>query len=113
MKSKNENNIMPFIILILIIIAITFAVLAGYNRSLYKTAIKQGAKNTVTALEMVVACQQLSNVTSEQIEEQFIKTFINVENINIKGTNYYCKHPIYKDGYYYCDSDDIINKEVK
>jgi Na+-transporting NADH:ubiquinone oxidoreductase subunit NqrC len=86
MKSKNEdkNIIMPLIILILIIIAITFAIVAGYNRSLYKEAIKQGAKNTVTALEMVVACQQLSNVTSEQIAEQFKKTFIN-KHIDIQG----------------------------
>jgi hypothetical protein len=59
-----------------ILIIIMFSIIALFNNILYHEAIKQGAKNTVTALEMVVACQQLSNVTSEQVKEQYIKTFI-------------------------------------
>jgi len=39
-------------------------------------AITQGAKNTVTALEMVVACQNISGATIEQIREKYIQMFI-------------------------------------
>jgi len=58
------------------IFMVVFGGAAVYYKFYSEWAIQEGAKNTVTALEMVVVCQQLSNVTSEQIKEQYIKTFI-------------------------------------
>ena len=61
------------ILIIFCIILLSTTVLSTY---MYKLAIKLGAKNTVTAIEMVVACEIVGNVTHEQVQEQYIKTFI-------------------------------------
>ena len=50
----------------------------GYMRYkiMYDLAIKQGAENVVTALQMVIACQTLSNVSIEDIKRETIEMFI-------------------------------------
>ena len=50
----------------------------GYIRYeiMYDLAIKQGAEDLVTALQMVVACQSLSNVSIEDIQRETIEMFI-------------------------------------
>ena len=64
------------IIVVLIAITIFSMISSAYYNALYQESIKQGAKNVVTALEMVVACQQVGNITQEQITAQYINTFI-------------------------------------
>lgn len=81
-RTKLERTLLGIIILLFILCFVALS-LAGYYRILYNSSIQQGAKNTVTALEMVVACEQVGNVTSEQIKEQYIKTFI----LNKTGEN--------------------------
>ena len=81
MKPENKYSHRMFIaaavtIWVLLFFVIIFGAFAIYYKEYSEFVIKEGAKNTVTALEMVVACQQLSNVTGEQIKEQYIKTFI-------------------------------------
>ncbi len=62
--------------ILLLLTFLVFGSMALGNKILYKEAIKQGAENTVTGLKMVVACQQLSNVTLTQIKKEYIKTFV-------------------------------------
>jgi hypothetical protein len=42
----------------------------------YNLAIEKGAEDTMTALQMVVACQNLSNVSIEDIQKRTIEMFI-------------------------------------
>ena len=75
MKDRNKILLM-LMFLILIFCMIFFAFQSIRYEMLYDEAIKQGAENTVTALQMVVACQNLSNITSEQIKIRTIEMFI-------------------------------------
>lgn len=61
-------------ILCLLFVASLFS--AMYYKVSRDRAITEGAKNTVTALEMVVACQNLSGVSLDQIKERYIEMFI-------------------------------------
>lgn len=65
------------IIFIISLFGITMIGLSGtYYKILYEEAIKQGAEDTVTALQMVVACQDLSNLTSDEVLHRTIEMFI-------------------------------------
>jgi hypothetical protein len=74
-KTKTENKLIICTIILTIILLI-MSCLSFYYFVMYHASINAGVKYTVTALEMVVACQQVGNVTPEQTKEQFIKTFI-------------------------------------
>jgi len=74
-----SRNFRTFVVIVIIILScITFLFFLLWQSEMYfhDQAIKQGAKSTVTALEMTVACQSISNVTSEQIFDEYIKIFI-------------------------------------
>ena len=73
---KRKDKSFSILLIISIIGFLILGIFAIVFQAKYYTAIHVGAKNVVTALEMVVACQQISNVTSEQVKEQYIKTFI-------------------------------------
>lgn len=73
MEKKIKRRI-GLVILVLLVSVLAFTTFMYY--SLYNISIEQGAENTVTALEMVTACSIIGNVTVEQIQEQYIKTFI-------------------------------------
>lgn len=64
--------------------------------------------STIQRKEFIPPCNPDPSIpkgeTSRCIEEQVID-----KPIDIPGTIYYCEHPTYKDGYYYCNSDDINN----
>jgi len=75
-EKKTEKSKDKFVIIIFSIIMIILLCFSIYYFISFKLAIQKGAESTVTALQMVVACQQLSNITTEQIKEQYIKTFI-------------------------------------
>jgi hypothetical protein len=64
-----------FLVFFGILLTITAGLATSYHIK-YDIAIQEGAENVMIALKMVVACQQLSNVTSDQIKEQYINTFI-------------------------------------
>lgn len=72
--------------IILYIITIFSILLLGgmgfYYKLLYKEAIKQGTENTVTAIQMTVACQDLSNLTSEEVLKRTIEMFV-LEDIDL------------------------------
>ena len=67
---------MTWLNLLLVILLLFFIASTVVFSTLYHGALQLGAKNVVTALEMVVACEQVGNVTSEQVQEQYFKTFI-------------------------------------
>lgn len=66
--------------IIINIIAVIGIIILGsqslYYQLLYKEAIKQGAENTITALQMTTACISLGNFTPEEIIEETIDMFI-------------------------------------
>lgn len=62
------------IILLLVMLILGFSLM--YTENLYQEAVKQGAEGIVLSLEMVVACQELGNVTIEQIQEKVISNYI-------------------------------------
>lgn len=74
---KNKKLLLA-IYIVLVIALFVFGFKWLQAEALYHEAIKQGSENTLTAIQMVVACQELSNVTTEQIKEQFIKTFVKI-----------------------------------
>jgi len=53
-----------------------YKVLYNNTKILYNTTIEIGAENTLTAVKMVVACQNLSNLSIEEIEMRTIEMFI-------------------------------------
>jgi len=65
-------------ILLIILLLMFTGTFIGYMRYkiMYDLAIKQGAENVVTALQMVIACQTLSNVSIEDIKRETIEMFI-------------------------------------
>ena len=74
---KNKNKIILLAIYLILMISLVFLGIQSFRYDLlYKEAIKQGAENTIMALQMVTACQMLSNVTSDEIRDQVIRTFI-------------------------------------
>jgi hypothetical protein len=62
----------------------------------------------ITQKEYIPSCNPDPSIprgeTSRCIGEQVI-----TKPMQIPGTNYYCEKPTYKEGYYYCNSDDINN----
>lgn len=63
----------------LVFVIICFLITAGfaiYYKGMYNIAVKESAKDIVTALEMVTACKMLSNVTDKQITEVVMKWYI-------------------------------------
>ena len=75
-KKKEIKIILVGIYIVLIIAVFWFAFLTLKYQMFYEEAIKQGTENTITALQMVVACQQLSNITSQEIQEKVILDYI-------------------------------------
>jgi len=65
-------------ILLIILLLMFTGTFIGYIRYkiMYDLAIKQGAEDLVTALQMVVACQSLSNVSMVDIQRETIEMFI-------------------------------------
>ena len=59
-----------------IIISCVLGAIAIVNEYKYQEAIHLGAKNTVTAIELVAACQSLGNFTETQLKEQYFRMFI-------------------------------------
>jgi hypothetical protein len=70
-RLKRTKRLFLILYIITIIGFFILGSLSIYYSSLYHYAIEYGADSTITALEMVTACQQLSNVTSEQIERRY------------------------------------------
>lgn len=70
-------NTEKFLIGLLILSILFGLILSGITYNLgIKSAVKYTAKDIVTSLELIVACQQVGNVTVEQVKEQWIKTFL-------------------------------------
>jgi len=86
MKKKNDkcykkySKRLALLFAILVVVMMVVCVIQTFRalnyQILYDEAIKQGAENMVTALEMVVACSQLSNVTMEEIQLKVIEDYI-------------------------------------
>ena len=70
-------NIKEKIFVILLCFGILLLTLTAFiYKILWEQSIDLGVKKVVNALEMVVACEIVGNVTSDQVKEQYIKTFI-------------------------------------
>jgi len=78
------NNVLILVYFVLLFCIILLCGTTVYYQMLYHEAIEQGAEDIVIALEMVTACQQLSNVTTDEIEAQYIKTFLLNEDGSLK-----------------------------
>ena len=61
---------------VMVFINIIFMAFIFYEAQLYHIAIKVGAENTVTALEMTAACSKAGNVSMETIKAEYLKMFI-------------------------------------
>ena len=85
MMERNKKLLLA-IYLILILSLGYFAFSSFKYHLLYDEAIKQGAEGIVTALEMVVACETLANVTPEQVKNQYIDMFQDIQYCNHLGT---------------------------
>lgn len=75
-KYRSYRRITTIALFSMIIVSLILIVLVVVYAYKYNLAIEHGAKNTVTALEMVVACQQVGNVTIDQIKQQYFETFV-------------------------------------
>lgn len=73
--SKGYRFFRTISIILILAVILTFIFGLGFLAG-NKVTTKVCAGKIVTAIEMVVACQQVGNVSNEQIKEQFIKTFI-------------------------------------
>jgi len=71
-----SNKNLKWLIICCIVTILFLTVMLGYKTLLYDEAMSQGVDNTLTALQMVVACQNLSNVTIEDIQKRTIEMFI-------------------------------------
>ena len=75
-QKRKENIILMFFFLTLMVVLLLLAVMMFRYKIMYHEAIKQGTENTMIGLQMVVACQNLTNVTMDQIEDRTIEMFI-------------------------------------
>ncbi|KKN40014.1 hypothetical protein LCGC14_0737850 [marine sediment metagenome] len=80
MENKKNYKRLALVFLIVIIILGLGLIWQTSMRLKYQMlkdeAIQLGAEGIITALQMVGACQELSNVTFEQIQEQVIHNYI-------------------------------------
>ncbi len=73
----DKNKKLLFIIYIILILSLGFFAFQYFRyQTLYHIAIRQGAENTVTALEMVTVCMTLSNITDRELKEAYVDMFI-------------------------------------
>ena len=63
------------IMLLILVLALSSFMTFSYQKK-FKMAINIGAENTINALKLVVACQAITNVTSDEIFEKTVEMFI-------------------------------------
>ena len=73
---RKDKIILLIIYLVLVFSVVFFAGASFYYKILYQEAIKQGAENTVTAIQMVTACTELGNFTQDEIIKKTIDMFV-------------------------------------
>jgi|WetSurMetagenome_2_1015567.scaffolds.fasta_scaffold42505_5 hypothetical protein len=73
---KKKDRVKTFALLVCVVGIIILSLTSLYFMVLYQQSIKVGAKNTMTALEMVVACADVGNVTMDQIQQRTIEIFV-------------------------------------
>jgi hypothetical protein len=71
-----EVNKTSLMFIVLMIICVGLCITTIYYQTMYNIAVKESAKDIVTALEMVTACKILSNVTDEQIFNEVMKWYM-------------------------------------
>ena len=74
LRRSQHKNIILTVLLICSIICLGLSNL--YWNYMFDASIKEGAKNTVTAIEMTVACMSAGNVTQKQITDEYYEMFI-------------------------------------
>lgn len=85
---KRYIKMKSFALVLFIMLFITFLVFGGMAlgyKVLYKEAIKQGAENIMTALQMTSACMKLGNFTQKDITRATIEMFILEDSYELNG----------------------------
>ena len=73
-KQSKTREMLPWLLIGILLISYVGTIVTF--REQYQAAIQAGAKNTVTALEMTVACESAGNVTKEQMMDEYYRLFI-------------------------------------
>jgi thiosulfate reductase cytochrome b subunit len=76
---KRYNKLHRLFYILLVISALAIILFGGmsiFYQYAYHEAIRYGAESTVTAIELVAACQSLGNFTETQLKEQYFRMFI-------------------------------------
>jgi len=64
------------VIIVLLVISLSAISYGAFNQGRRDRCIDECAKKVVTTLEMVTACMDLSNITSEQLTERYFEMFV-------------------------------------
>jgi len=76
MNPKVNKLILIMIYCLLLVSVIYFGISSVYYQEMYKEAVKHGSEMFVTCLEMNVACQTVGNVTIQEVEAEWMRTFL-------------------------------------